>query len=362
MFDVEKKLHVRHCPRCTFPLEAVDHEGVELDHCHRCGGTFLDPHEEAEKLGSFASPATWKNTEIATFRGSGELICPHDQAVMDKYKVAFDGEKVNVDVCPQCAGLWLDANEGIMLRQIVMTAGQDFNTGVIEKPSGAETVGGYVFQLLSGFPMEVWNPIHKTPWLTISTIALLFSIFLFQTINGAWIIEQFAVLPDSIRQGQHLLSLLTSSFLHGSWLHLIGNIYFLYVFGDNIEDTLGAWRFVMIYVVAAIAGSLLQAFTQPDSAIHSLGASDAIAGMMGAYFVLFPRVKLYIMIFVFRVRIPSWWFLGFWIGFNLIRGMAFDEASNVAWMAHVGGFAVGALLGYLFKPKAFVDHFAKHSV
>jgi len=348
---------MRHCPRCTFALDAFEHGGIELDHCHRCGGTFLDPHEEAAMLGASASPANWLDADITKAKGSSGLICPHDRATMNAFELEFDGESVEVDVCPRCAGLWLDAQEGLTLRHIVMVAGQHPDNGLAESRSAAAAIRDYVFQLLSGFPMEVWNPIHKTAWITIATIALLFAVFLLARADASSALG-FAMVPEDVLQGKRLFTLLTSSFLHFDWFHILSNAYFLYVFGDNIEDTLGGWRFALIYVVAGIAGSLLQALTQTDPSLPSLGASDAVAGMMGAYFMLFRRVKLYLVFFLFRFKISALWYLAFWIGLNLIYGLANNETA-VAWMAHVGGFAAGAALGYAFRPKSLVERFKK---
>jgi len=351
---------MRHCPRCTFPLDVVVHDGVQLDHCHRCGGTFLDPGEAREEFGAAASPQAWKSTSLTTLLGISPLRCPNDDAFFEEYSVAYEGESVNVDLCPNCSGLWLDAREGQKLKDIVLRAGQNPDTGLSEF-AAHPGVGSYVFQLLSGLPMEVWNPVQRTPWLTYSLMGGLFVLFLLSfpevALNPGKYTDWVAI-PSVIFEQGKWWTLLTASFFHGSWLHLLGNLYFLYTFGDNIEDTLGTIHFMLLYAAAAIAGSGLQVLTQADPNIASLGASDAIAGLMGAYFVLFPRVKVYIVFFFIRLRMAAMWYLGFWIALNLAHYLlAGGENAGVAWMAHVGGFAAGAALGWLFKPKALIDRF-----
>jgi len=335
-------------------------DGVKLDHCHRCGGTFLDPGEARQTLGPAASPEVWKNSALATALGISPLRCPHDDAHFEAFNVEYDGQSVTVDLCPSCSGLWLDAREGQTLKNIVLRAGQNPETGLSEFAT-RPGVSSYVFQLLSGFPMEVWNPVRRTPWLTYSLMGALFVLFLLSfpevALNPGKYTDWVAV-PSVIFEQGKWWTLLTASFFHASWMHLLGNLYFLYIFGDNIEDTLGPTRFVLLYVIAAIAGSGLQVLTQADPNVASLGASDAIAGLMGAYFVLFPRVKVYVVFFFIRLRIAAMWYLGFWIALNLAQYlMGGGQSAGVAWMAHVGGFAAGTTLGWLFKPKALVDRF-----
>ena len=349
---------MRPCPRCTYPLEAVVHDVSELDHCRRCGGTFLDPGEAARQFGAAADPATWHRSPITKSLGPAGLRCPKDGSGLVAYEVAFDGQAVTVDLCAHCGGMWIDAREGLALREVVLHAGQAKHTGLADG-TARHGVAGYVFQLLSGFPMEVWNPKHRTPWATVSLTVGLLGVFLLSFPEVAAFPErypQWLAIPNSIFNDGAWWTLLTASFFHGSWLHLLGNLYFLYTFGDNVEDALGLGRFLTLYAVAAVAGSLLQVLTQADPAVPSLGASDEIAGLMGAYFVMFPRVKLYLIFFFFRVRIPAIWYLGFWIGLNLLRSVTdTGNEAGVAWMAHVGGFFAGAALGWCFRPRALVD-------
>ena len=146
----------------------------------------------------------------------------------------------------------------------------------------------------------------------------------------------------------------TSMFLHGSWEHIIGNMLFLWIFGNNVEDALGRVRFLLWYLAAGIAATALQTFvtlsfgTVRDASIPNIGASGAIAGVLGAYFLLLPRARVLTLIFFFILReIPAVWFLGIWIGLQIWQGGLGlthpDQAGGVAVFAHIGGFAFGLL-------------------
>ena len=148
----------------------------------------------------------------------------------------------------------------------------------------------------------------------------------------------------------------TSMFLHGGWMHLIGNMWILWIFGDNVEDHLGKGRFLLYYLVCGLAAVYLHYLTGPSSGIPVVGASGAIAGVMGGYLVLFPRARVVtlvpIFIFLQIVTIPAVVFLALWFFLQLFNGMVATAASfggGVAWWAHVGGFVAGALLVFLLR-------------
>lgn len=152
--------------------------------------------------------------------------------------------------------------------------------------------------------------------------------------------------------------LFTTMFLHGGWLHLIANMWTLYIFGDNVEDTLGHGRFLLFYLVCGVAGSFLYLLTAPHSGIPVIGASGAIAGVMGAYFLLFPGARVLTLIpffFIYIIELPAYIFLGFWFFLQFFSGafsiLGAKTWGGVAWWAHIGGFLCGLLLLYLFAPE-----------
>ena len=153
---------------------------------------------------------------------------------------------------------------------------------------------------------------------------------------------------------------LTSMFLHGGWLHLIGNMWFLWVFGNNVEDSMGHLRYITFYLLCGVAAAAVQSVLDPSSAIPMVGASGAISGVMGAYVLLYPRVQVHMLvvlvIIVTRIRVPAFMMLGYWFLLQLLGGAATSgsEDGGVAFWAHVGGFLAGAALIGLFKDTALV--------
>jgi len=149
--------------------------------------------------------------------------------------------------------------------------------------------------------------------------------------------------------------LVTANFLHGGWAHIIGNMWFLGVFGDNVEDRLGHLRFLLFYLVCGACSMLIQGWVLPGSRVPSIGASGAIAGVLGAYVVLYPGARVLTLVFLFLVDLPAVVFLGIWFLMQLLSGAASltpaagAAASGVAWWAHVGGFVVGIALCVLLR-------------
>jgi membrane associated rhomboid family serine protease len=164
-----------------------------------------------------------------------------------------------------------------------------------------------------------------------------------------------------VDQGPEYLSIFTSMFLHGGWMHLIGNMWFLWLFGNNIEDSMTRPRFVLFYLLCGVAAALMQVFSNPSSAVPMIGASGAISGVMGAYLVLYPKVKVYTLVplgfFSTTYPLPAWVMLIYWIVLQLVGGFGAGEG-GVAFWAHVGGFVAGIALVKLFARR---DRVVLHS-
>lgn len=169
-------------------------------------------------------------------------------------------------------------------------------------------------------------------------------------------IMEFGSIPEETMRGEDYFTLFTSMFLHGGWMHLIGNMLFLWVFADNIEQIIGNLNFLIFYIAGGLAAHAAHIYFNIDSTIPTVGASGAISAVLGAYLVMFPRSKIKILVlFLFRsFHVPALLFLGFWIVQQLISGFAAigpetAEASGVAWWAHIGGFAFGVLAGFYYR-------------
>lgn len=159
---------------------------------------------------------------------------------------------------------------------------------------------------------------------------------------------------------------MTSMFMHGGWLHIIGNLWFFHIFGDNVEDAMGHVRFAVFYVLCGLMAAAAQVVSNPESAVPMVGASGAIGGVMGAYIILYPRVHVHLLIFlgflVTTVAVPAVLMLGYWLAIQLLSGLASVGAHGVgvAFWAHVGGFVAGAVLVPLFRDGRLLDRHPYH--
>jgi membrane associated rhomboid family serine protease len=208
-------------------------------------------------------------------------------------------------------------------------------------------------------PLRDVIPSRTFPAITIALIAVNVLVFLFELSLGDSLelfLQSWALVPARFT----LLSLVTSMFLHGGLMHVGGNMWFLWIFGDNVEDRMGHGRFIVFYLLCGAVAALAQTLMQPDSYIPMLGASGAIAGVMGAYFVLYPHSRIVTLVpiffFIQLIEIPAIFFLGIWFllqflsGVGSIAATAGEQSSGgVAFWAHVAGFAAGLIAVFLFR-------------
>ena len=203
---------------------------------------------------------------------------------------------------------------------------------------------------------------HRTPIVNYALVVINVLVFLWMFLNSGnleSIYYEYALIPSNFLNGIDLgdvKDIFTSMFMHGGWMHLIGNMLYLWIFGDNIEDRLGHIGYLIFYLVGGIAAALLQTLISPSSQIPMVGASGAIAGVLGAYLVLYPNSRVYTFIpigFYARVRlVPAVVVLGLWFLLQLISGVgslgALDQGGT-AYFAHIGGFIFGLIVGWMFK-------------
>jgi membrane associated rhomboid family serine protease len=207
---------------------------------------------------------------------------------------------------------------------------------------------------------------YSTPWVTRFLIALNLLIYFFEATldpqSLELLVRQFGVVPSRLAMllsGSYpllavVLPFFTSLFLHAGWTHVIGNMWFLYIFGDNVEDYLGHFKYLVFYILTGVLAMGAQVGVNLNSTVPAIGASGAIAGVLGAYFVLYPRARVLTWFFVFVVWVPAWIILGYWFVLNFLSGTATvlavqnQNMGGVAFWAHVGGFVSGALLVKLF--------------
>ena len=230
------------------------------------------------------------------------------------------------------------------------------------------------------FPYHDENQTLRTPVVTMVLVALNVLVWLFIQGGGAEIplatsVCNLGLIPAELTlqrpgaqfpMGENLVCVtdagpeafhvITSMFLHGSWMHLLGNMWFLWLFGNNIEDSMTRPRFLVFYVLCGLAAAFLQVITNPTSIVPMVGASGAISGVMGAYLVLFPRVRVFTMIplgfFFTTMALPAWAMLIYWAVLQLVSGVVSvggEETGGVAFWAHIGGFLAGVVLVKLFQ-------------
>ncbi len=215
-------------------------------------------------------------------------------------------------------------------------------------------------------PISDENPVRITPFVTWSLILACVAVYFWQSqhTGNAWgnIVLRYGFTPSSLMSPQFeatgipavpvTLSIFTSMFLHGSWWHLGGNMLYLWIFGNNIEEAMGHVRYLLFYLLSGIAAALTMAFMDPLSVHPMVGASGAISGVLGAYMLVYPRARVTVLvpllIIFYPFRINAVWVVGLWFAMQLLA-LTGPDTSGIAWWAHVGGFATGIALTPFFK-------------
>ena len=215
------------------------------------------------------------------------------------------------------------------------------------------------------FPVRDDVPSRTYPYATLGLIILNTVIFILQFAHhisnpsgAASAVASFGLVPARVAEGR-LWPFFTSMFMHGGWFHLIGNMWYLWIFGDNVEDRLGHAKFVVFYILCGLLGNLGHFLSSPGSAVPAIGASGAIAGVLGAYIISYPRARILVVIplfvFLHLMSVPAVVVLGFWFIIQLVSGAVSLSHSGgygvVAWWAHIGGFVAGMALIKVMRPR-----------
>jgi membrane associated rhomboid family serine protease len=203
------------------------------------------------------------------------------------------------------------------------------------------------------FPIGDDNSGRRTvPVVTFVLIAINILFFLVELSGGEPFIEQWAVVPRRLiaNPGSDFPTLFTSMFMHAGWLHLLGNMLYLWIFGDNVEDNFGHIKFLIFYLLCGIAATFAQLVFSVGSNVPNLGASGAIAGVLGAYILMFPKGQVRVLMGRGVIPMPALVVIGMWIVLQVISGVgSIAQTSGVAYMAHIGGFLAGVVLTFLFR-------------
>ena len=288
--------------------------------------------------------------------------CGREMLVLE----AHPGSGVLIETCPKCLGFFLDRGEYDKLKEVfcrerpvaarpAVAAKRDTERHEPEGPAitiDSDSLGWAVFQYLTGLPLEadtsqaLFSPVVTT------IIAFNVLVFIVALVMGFEdVMLAMALKPAEILRGVRLHTLLTSMFAHGGFFHLLGNMWFLFVCGDNAERRLGWKSFTAMYLLAGLTATVAHIAGDPSSAVPCLGASGAISGVLGAYMVLFPRrefmVRFFLLYYPVSFKLAAWAYLGFWLVLQLVY--AFIGLPGVAWWAHIGGFGLGVGWAYAHR-------------
>jgi membrane associated rhomboid family serine protease/Zn-finger nucleic acid-binding protein len=351
------------CPRCKEPLHATLEQTpggrVEIDRCASCHGIWFDAGE-LSMLAQLGNGDAFALQSPLLAGDAASVPCPRHpgtrmlerQLLASKARMLAGGSDdagpLTIDQCPTCHGLWFDGGE---LDQLAKSLRDSRLAPFLADPEAMERPGSawrWLFMLMTGLPIEQWQPRLRRPLAVMTLLAICVVMFLWQLGapgNDLWV-GQYGLVPSRLMQGG-LPPLVMHMFMHGGLLHIIGNMYFLWVFGDNVEDRLGPMRFLYLYFAAGFGAALCHAVLTDRPDVPVLGASGAVAGVMAAYVVLFPQARIVSMILFFSVRWKTSTYLLVWLGYQVI-GVAMG-IPGIAWWAHIGGFVVGYLVARPFR-------------
>jgi membrane associated rhomboid family serine protease/Zn-finger nucleic acid-binding protein len=304
---------------------------VQIDVCPVCMGAWFDHGEldtlsgELEDVSAVLAPEARPSTRP----------CPHGHGPLVEQRLPGI-ISTPVDRCRTCHGIWLDGHERRKLAKATTSEGQDTKTERWLKRGAI-----WAAQVLTQLPVEVDNPARGTPWVVFSLLGLLFAVFLLQ-VQGTIDTYDWGLVAGRVKHEGDWWTIATYMFLHGSWVHILGNAYFLYTFGDNVEHLFGRTRFVIFFLLAGLVGGAAHFLLTRATALPVVGASGCIAGVLGAYLWAFPRQHLFQVILWVQVKIPAWVYLFVWVAFHiLMANFGGEKAVGTAWWAHLGGFLVG---------------------
>jgi len=354
------------CPGCGSNLHEIKRGKVAVDICIRCGGTWFDGGELAAYLSLVDydkvkdAPPTIGQPVPVSLRPEARRPCPRCDVPMRKMNYAFDSGII-LDKCPDCAGVWADKGE---LRRIASfrkgnarldALGKSIleNQRKVRRVQDTSKYSGLWLGLLfffPGVPLYDDNPRERFPLVTWALIGACVAVYLLQVNGGRSFTLSLALVPSKVFGGRELWTFVTCMFAHGGLMHLLGNMLFLYIFGDNVEDVFGRGRFLLFYLAAGLGATAAHIALDPRSSIPTLGASGAISGVLGAYFLYYPFEKVVMLIMFHLVEIPAVFFLGFWFVMNVLGAFSVSQgAGGVAFWAHLGGFLTGFVMAFVFK-------------
>jgi len=362
------------CPNCRQRLVRFTGPKGIVFVCPRCGGRAVGMAVVRRWAGERITKALWLRGMKKTDAGGKK--CPVCNRWMREIPLPVDGRELRLDLCRDCRFVWFDSQEFEQLpvvpekptpehalpletreRLAVAQIKRRAEMAKYEEPEG-RTFGGTPpeeswkwIPAVFGFPVEIEvEPVQSIPWVTWGLGAVLGLVFLltFQNLKG--VIDQWGFIPDqAYRHGG--ATWLTGFFLHGGWFHLLANAYFLLIFGDNVEEYLGRWRYLALLVLATFCGDLAHMLLDPRGDVPSVGASGGISGVIVFYALQFPRAQLaFFLRWFYWLRIPAFVALALWIFLQFLgAAVQIEGLSEVSSLAHLGGALVGVLAWIVWR-------------
>jgi membrane associated rhomboid family serine protease/Zn-finger nucleic acid-binding protein len=343
---------------CKNQLVKIAIHGIEINSCSNCVGAWFDGNELVDFL---KTSTTGENEDEAREPRLTDLsvdsqmkeegFCPKCNQLATQFTVG--SSRVSVLRCGNCGGMWVALSQVDALRHWYRQAGPAERLMLYSGPREIETFSvGPIWKSFLGL-IEDENPTRHFPLTTVFIILLNVILFIWSMSSPDRARFLFMVPRDVLNYpSENVYMLFTSMFMHGGCVHLLVNMYFLLIFGDNIEDRVGMLKYVLIYFSSGILAGLAHAFCTTRPEIPTLGASGAVSGIMGGYLLLYPRSRMKIFSTVyfrpFVMNLPIWFYLGVWFfGLQLLNASL--KVPGVAWYAHIGGFICGYLTLYIMR-------------
>ena len=355
------------CPRCHTGLGRRITRGVFQYVCPNCQGFSVQFAELGHILEPNDVKALWENSKTAPVRP--DKPCTHCRKPMHSVVHGAGALAIELDVCSRCVLVWLDTNEWQLLKgnaeehELAQEAAkEEFSQAVdLENESHAakfkverahvDSVWKALVTIV-GLPVEEEpDQFNARPWVTWLILALCFAVSIWSFANAAWARDNLAFATGR-PLAQEILTSVTSFFVHGSWLHLASNLYFLWIFGDSVEDHVGKIPYVLLLLSATLVGDLAFAFLDPRAAsIPEVGASGGIYGLIAYYLIRFPQRRFVVFVLIMWLAVPSWVLGVLFFGaeaFGALRQVTLGTSTS--HLAHVGGALVGVAFAYYYSP------------
>ena len=341
------------CPNCADNLVASSTVTGLLYRCSNCASTLYSNEQMKVYFGENFDDSVFENQVYTLYRGPQIKQCNIGDSWLDHYTIFSPNlisqtseakllsQDIDLFVCQKKQHYWLKDEQAMPLTK-ALKEHQKRKEHAEKEPL---KVGYYLLQLLTAIPFEVYNPVRKLPMMLIGLIVLMSVIFVMQLQNLPIDSSPYLLYPSTFLEKP--LTIISSMLMHANFQHLLGNMIFLWIFADNIEDKYG-WRVLLsIFFFAGVCGSLLHIAINIESDIGLLGASGGVYGMMGAYFIFYKHVKVWWIIAFIRFKVSIILFVLFRVIMD-VYGILFSN-SNIAWFAHLGGFAAGIFIALVIK-------------